>query len=258
MEARNFHTSLMGFRKKDVIAYLAEEKRQQEQQLEELRRQARELEEQLEQSEAENGAGQQQIEELQKEAKAWKDQAEALREQLSAAQGAQALAEQLLDEARQQDRDARLSLEGKIDELQARLELAETAAEASCCVDTTAETEVLRNALEQEKQRCARLEEQLACQAARPAEGETKSDQLWALCGKMERTIRQMETMLDGPYRMTCYPDVPDRSEREEPIRHESQPQPETQPQPAREAPAPKTQSKPSVSSLLQRVRGKS
>ncbi len=249
MEARNFHTSLMGFRKKDVIAYLAEEKRRQEQQQDELRRQARELEEQLEQIETENSAGQQRIEELQKEAEAWRTQIEELRELLSAAQGAQALAEQLLDEARQQERAGRLLLEGKIDQLQARLELAEAAAEASCCMDTTAETDTLRNALEQEKQRCARLEEQLACQTARPAECEPKPDQLWALCGKMERTIRQMETMLDGPYRMTCYPDVPDRPEREEP----SQPEP----QPVREAPIPKTQSKPSVSSLLQRVRGK-
>ena len=49
MENRNFHTALIGgFRKKDVISYMAEEKRQQEELLEELRSSQTELERQLE------------------------------------------------------------------------------------------------------------------------------------------------------------------------------------------------------------------
>ena len=51
MEGRNFHTALIGgFRKKDVISYLAEEKRLQEEQVEELRRNQVELEQQLDEA----------------------------------------------------------------------------------------------------------------------------------------------------------------------------------------------------------------
>ena len=57
MEGRNFHTALIGgFRKKDVVRYLAEEKRLQEEQVEELRRSQAELEQQLDEARTSVGA----------------------------------------------------------------------------------------------------------------------------------------------------------------------------------------------------------
>ena len=48
MENRNFHTSLLGgFRKKDVVSFLAEEKSRQDSALQELQQQITEAEEQL-------------------------------------------------------------------------------------------------------------------------------------------------------------------------------------------------------------------
>ena len=78
--------------------------------------------------------------------------------------------------------------------------------------------------------------------------GAQSTDQLWNLCGKMERTLRQMERMLDGPYRMTCYPEpVEQVQEAAEPVMQE-----ETF-APVAEQPAPVQA--PSVKNLLQRVR---
>ena len=78
--------------------------------------------------------------------------------------------------------------------------------------------------------------------------GAQSADQLWNLCGKMERTLRQMERMLDGPYRMTYYPEpVEQVQEAAEPVMQE-----ETF-APVAEQPAPVQA--PSVKNLLQRVR---
>ena len=61
----------------------------------------------------------------------------------------------------------------------------------------------------------------------------------------MERTLRQMERMLDGPLRMTCYP---------EPVETEEELPEEAPVCESREAPTYKT----AVSSLLNRVRRRS
>ena len=79
--------------------------------------------------------------------------------------------------------------------------------------------------------------------------GSTQStDQLWNLCGKMERTLRQMERMLDGPYRMTCYPEPMEQMQEAA----ESVVQEEVF-EPVAEQTAPVQV--PSVKNLLQRVR---
>ena len=62
------------------------------------------------------------------------------------------------------------------------------------------------------------------------------------------RTLRQMERMLDGPYRMTCYPEpVEQTQEAAEPVVQEEILEPMA------EQPAPVQA--PSVKNLLQRVR---
>lgn len=264
MEGRNFHTALMGgFRKKDVIRYLAEEKRLQEEQVEALRRGQAELEQQLDEARTDNGANRLLNEELQKEAEVLRQQLEMTRMDLNTAREAQLLAESRLTQAEARlamAEEERLALEGRlastaqenrtlsaendelrqtVTELLARPDAAQTETlrkeleaqkaynsqleekltqarlRETCGLDLPAgprEGENLRADLAAERQRVVQLEEQLRQLAAR--NGETGgSGQLWALCGKMERTIRQMEQMLDGPYRLTCYPEPVERAE---------------------------------------------
>ena len=265
MEGRNFHTALIGgFRKKDVVRYLAEEKRLQEEQVEELRRNQAELEQQLDEARTSVGADRLLNEELQGEVEALRQQLELTRMDLNTAKEAQLLAESRLTQAEAHltmAEEDRLTLEGRLtaaaqenqdlsaenDQLrQAVTELLsrpDTAAEAAelraelekqktfnrqleekltqarlnetyglkMPVDNR-EGESLRADLAAERQRVAQLESQLRQMAQRKEESGS-ADQLWALCGKMERTIRQMEQMLDGPYHMTCYPSEPLRDE---------------------------------------------
>ena len=294
MEGRNFHTALIGgFRKKDVVRYLAEEKRLQEEQVEELRRSQAELEQQLDEARTSVGADRLLNEELQGEVEALRQQLELTRMDLNTAKEAQLLAESRLTQAEED----RLTLEGRltaaaqenqglsaendqlrqtVTELLSRPDTAAEAAELRAELEKqktfnrqleekltqarlnetyglkmpvdNREGESLRADLAAERQRVAQLESQLRQMAQRKEESGS-ADQLWALCGKMERTIRQMEQMLDGPYHMTCYPS--------EPLRDEGTPifaEPEEVFTEQAERPA---KAKPSVSSLLQRVRGK-
>lgn len=294
MEGRNFHTALIGgFRKKDVVRYLAEEKRLQEEQVEELRRSQTELEQQLDEARTSVGADRLLNEELQGEVETLRQQLELTRMDLNTAKEAQLLAESRLTQAEED----RLTLEGRltaaaqenqglsaendqlrqtVTELLSRPDTAAEAAELRAELEKqktfnrqleekltqarlnetyglkmpvdNREGESLRADLAAERQRVAQLESQLRQMAQRKEESGS-ADQLWALCGKMERTIRQMEQMLDGPYHMTCYPS--------EPLRDEGTPifaEPEEGFTEQAERPA---KAKPSVSSLLQRVRGK-
>lgn len=224
MEGRNFHTALMGgFRKKDVIGYLAEEKRLQEEQVEALRRGQAELEQQLDEARTDNGANRLLNEELQKEAEVLRQQLEMTRMDLNTAKEAQLLAESRLTQAEARlamAEEERLNLEGRLasaarenQTLSAENDqLRQTVTELLARPDAAAQAEALRAELEAQKACNGQLEEQLRQLAAR--NGETGgSGQLWALCGKMERTIRQMEQMLDGPYRLTCYPEPVERAE---------------------------------------------
>lgn len=301
MEGRNFHTALIGgFRKKDVVRYLAEEKRLQEEQVEELRRSQAELEQQLDEARTSVGADRLLNEELQGEVEVLRQQLELTRMDLNTAKEAQLLAESRLTQAEARltmAEEDRLTLEGRLtaaaqenQDLSAENDqLRQTVTELLSRPDTAAEAAELRAELEKQKtfnrqleekltqarlnetyglkmpvdnregeslradlaadrQRVAQLESQLRQMAQRKEESGS-ADQLWALCGKMERTIRQMEQMLDGPYHMTCYPS--------EPLRDEGTPifaEPEEGFTEQAERPA---KAKPSVSSLLQRVRGK-
>lgn len=302
MEGRNFHTALIGgFRKKDVVSYLAEEKRLQEEQVEELLRNQADLEQQLDEARTSGGANRLLNEELQGEVEALRQQLELTRMDLNTAREAQLLAESRLTQAEGRlalAEEERLTLEERLasvgQENQAlnteNDQLREAVTELLARPDTQAENEALRAELEQQKalnsqleeklaqarlnetyglkmpadaregeslradlaaerQRVAQLESQLRQLAARKEET-GNADQLWALCGKMERTIRQMEQMLDGPYHVTCYPSEPLREEAAAPIFGE--------PEECPEEPTDRTaKARPTVSSLLQRVRGK-
>lgn len=301
MEGRNFHTALIGgFRKKDVISYLAEEKRLQEEQVEELRRNQAELEQQLDEARTDSGANRLLNEGLQSEVEVLRQQLELTRMDLNTAKEAQLLAESRLTQAEARlamAEEDRLTLEGRlaavgqenqalnaendqlreavtelldrpdpaavVETLRAELEAQKTrngeleAKLAQARINETyglkmpadcREGDSLRADLAAERQRVAQLENQLRQMAARKEET-GNADQLWALCGKMERTIRQMEQMLDGPYHVTCYPAEPLRDEMAsafgEPVDIAAEPAERI------------AKSRATVSSLLQRVRGK-
>ena len=250
MENRNFHTSLLGgFRKKDVVSFLAEEKSRQDSALQELQQQITEAEEQLQGLMEERDQALEQVLELRQQladvqaqladAQTQQDELEdrvneaALREQAMASQSAQSQAEAL------QLSEENSRLQARIEELEARPE--------PCIQVDPAELDSLRQQLQAEQQKTRELAALLQQQPqSRSCAGESM-DQLWSLCGKMERTLGQMERMLDGPYRMTCYPEPPVDRVQAEPV------MPAEEPVSVAES-APVTQA-PSVKSLLQRIR---
>ena len=239
MENRNFHTAFLGgFRKKDVVNFRAEDKRRQEESLQELNGQLEEAAEQ--------------IRELMEQRDNALEQVQALcaqREELQAELEAARQESVQLETARQES--ARLEAELQRQnirngDLQAQLAQLQEQLDARPEVDPE-ELQSLREELQAARLRAEALDARLREQPQ--SVGSTQStDQLWNLCGKMERTLRQMERMLDGPYRMTCYPEpVEQVQEAAEPVMQE-----ETF-APVAEQPAPVQA--PSVKNLLQRVR---
>ena len=239
MENRNFHTAFLGgFRKKDVVNFLAEDKRRQEENLQELNGQLEEAAEQ--------------IRELMEQRDNALEQVQALcaqREELQAALEAARQESVQLETARQEN--ARLEAELQRQnirngDLQAQLAQLQEQMDARPEVDPE-ELQSLREELQAARLRAEALDARLREQPQSKG-GAQSTDQLWNLCGKMERTLRQMERMLDGPYRMTCYPEpVEQVQEAAEPVMQE-----ETF-APVAEQPAPVQA--PSVKNLLQRVR---
>lgn len=239
MENRNFHTAFLGgFRKKDVVNFLAEDKRRQEENLQELNGQLEEAAEQ--------------IRELMEQRDNALEQVQALcaqREELQAALEAARQESVQLETARQES--ARLEAElqqqnRRNGDLQAQLAQLQEQLDARPEVDPE-ELQSLREELQAARLRAEALDARLREQPQSKGNAQS-TDQLWNLCGKMERTLRQMERMLDGPYRMTCYPEpVEQVQEASEPVMQE-----ETF-APVAEQPAPVQA--PSVKNLLQRVR---
>ena len=239
MENRNFHTAFLGgFRKKDVVNFLAEDKRRQEENLQELNGQLEEAAEQ--------------IRELMEQRDNALEQVQALcaqREELQAALEAARQESVQLETARQEN--ARLEAELQRQnirngDLQAQLAQLQEQLDTRPEVDPE-ELQSLREELQAARLRAEALDARLREQPQSKG-GAQSTDQLWNLCGKMERTLRQMERMLDGPYRMTCYPEPLEQvQEAAEPVMQEGVFEP------VAEQPAPVQA--PSVKNLLQRVR---
>ena len=241
MENRNFHTAFLGgFRKKDVVNFLAEDKRRQEESLQELNTQLEEAGEQIKQLMEQRDNALEQVQALC-----------AQREELQAALEAARQESVQLETARQEN--ARLESELQRQnirngDLQAQLAQLQEQLDARPEVDPE-ELQSLREELQAARLRAEALDARLREQPQTMGNAQS-TDQLWNLCGKMERTLRQMERMLDGPYRMTCYPEPRKEAEvYEEPIFPESPV--ETVPE------KPMTEQAPSVKHLLQRIRVK-
>lgn len=250
MENRNFHTSLVGgFRKKDVVNFLSAEKSRQDAALEDLRKQLEEAEGQLQRLMNERDLALEQVRALRLEEAELREQLgnafreqESLEERLSEA----ALREQAMASQSALSQAEALQLSEENDRLQARVEELESRPEPIPAVDP-AELNSLREQLEAERQRTEELAELLRQQPQSTGGSGQRMDQLWSLCGKMERTLGQMERMLDGPYRMTCYPEPPAPRCEAEPAMQEEIFIPV-------EEPASEVQT-PSVKTLLQRIR---
>ena len=250
MENRNFHTSLVGgFRKKDVVNFLSAEKSRQDAALEDLRKQLEEAEGQLQRLMNERDLALEQVRALRLEEAELREQLgnafreqESLEERLSEA----ALREQAMASQSALSQAEALQLSEENDRLQARVEELESRPEPIPTVDP-AELNSLREQLEAERQRTEELAELLRQQPQSTGGSGQRMDQLWSLCGKMERTLGQMERMLDGPYRMTCYPEPPAPRCEAEPAVQEPVFVPV-------EEPVPEVQT-PSVKTLLQRIR---
>ena len=239
MENRNFHTAFLGgFRKKDVVNFLAEDKRRQEENLQELNGQLEEAAEQIRELMEQRDNALEQVQALCAQREELQVELEAARQesvQLETARQENARLESELQQQNIRNGDLQAQLAQLQEQLDARPE-----------VDPE-ELQSLREELQAARLRAEALDARLREQPQSKG-GAQSTDQLWNLCGKMERTLRQMERMLDGPYRMTCYPEpVEQVQEAAEPVMQE-----ETF-APVAEQPAPVQA--PSVKNLLQRVR---
>lgn len=186
MEGQSFHTSLLGgFRKKDVIRYLAEEKRRQEETLAQLREKLEDMEQSASAPAAEqterwkNEALQARIAELQAENDRQAQQLQSLRD----------AAERCVQQARE------------MDALRDQLHGLENAREENTDTD----------ALAAARERCAQLEAQLEQLQSRGVS--TQEERLHSLCGKLEQVLELLDKAADGPRHVICYPVSPEEQE---------------------------------------------
>ena len=245
MEGRNFRTAVFGgFRKKDVISFLAEDKSQQEEVLQDLRQQLEEAEAQVRSLMAQRDHALEQVQLLRADADRAQEDTAAARRQAEDASARQAALEEHLHACEQEN----ASLQQKNAALQDRNAALETQLAARADLDG-GELQALREELQTQRRRAEELETKVQQQPRVKSMPAESTDQLWALCGKMERTLGQMERMLDGPYRMTCYPEPPE--ERAEPVEIFPAEGASCAAEPAPQAEAP------AVKNLLQRIRVK-
>lgn len=187
MDRQSFHTSLLGgFRKKDVVAYLAEERQRQRQELEELQEKLTALEHSAADTESQDRAGRQQAEELQAQLEALQEENRQQAEEL-----------ETLRAAADRSRTVR---DMELETLRARIRTLEAGQ------NTPRELQQSRQALEEQRQRADRLEEELRQLQNAKVVGADREEQLRVLCRKLERSLELLDRAMDGPHHMVCYP----------------------------------------------------
>ena len=187
MDRQSFHTSLLGgFRKKDVVAYLAEERQRQRQVLEELQEKLAALEHSAADTESQDRAGRQQAEELQAQLEALQEENRQQAEEL-----------ETLRAAADRSRTVR---DMELETLRARIRTLEAGQ------NTPRELQQSRLALEEQRQRADRLEEELRQLQNAKVVGADREEQLRVLCRKLERSLELLDRAMDGPHHMVCYP----------------------------------------------------
>ena len=187
MDRQSFHTSLLGgFRKKDVVAYLAEERQRQRQELEELQEKLAALEHSAADTESQDRAGRQQAEELQAQLEALQEENRQQAEEL-----------ETLRAAADRSRTVR---DMELETLRARIRTLEAGQ------NTPRELQQSRQTLEEQRQRADRLEEELRQLQNAKVVGADREEQLRVLCRRLERSLELLDRAMDGPHHMVCYP----------------------------------------------------
>lgn len=244
MDRQSFHTSLLGgFRKKDVVAYLAEERQRQRQELEELQEKLTALEHSAADTESQDRAGRQQAEELQAQLEALQEENRQQAEEL-----------ETLRAAADRSRTVR---DMELETLRARIRTLEAGQ------NTPRELQQSRLALEEQQQRADRLEEELRQLQNAKVVGADREEQLRVLCRRLERSLELLDRAMDGPHHMVCYPVTEEDKTllRQSGVILGSVPQ-ETPAQPAEPQPAEPDKKPPeepgdaTVSRLMEKVRG--
>lgn len=244
MDRQSFHTSLLGgFRKKDVVAYLAEERQRQRQEMEELQEKLAALEHSAADTESQDRAGRQQAEELQAQLEALQEENRQQAEEL-----------ETLRAAADRSRTVR---DMELETLRARIRTLEAGQ------NTPRELQQSRLALEEQRQRADRLEEELHQLQNAKVVGADREEQLRVLCRKLERSLELLDRAMDGPHHMVCYPVTEEDKTllRQSGVILGSVPQ-ETPAQPAEPQPAEPDKKPPeepgdaTVSRLMEKVRG--
>lgn len=244
MDRQSFHTSLLGgFRKKDVVAYLAEERQRQRQELEELQEKLAALEHSAADTESQDRAGRQQAEELQAQLEALQEENRQQAEEL-----------ETLRAAADRSRTVR---DMELETLRARIRTLEAGQ------NTPRELQQSRQALEEQRQRADRLEEELRQLQNAKVVGADREEQLRVLCRRLERSLELLDRAMDGPHHMVCYPVTEEDKTllRQSGVILGSVPQ-ETPAQPAEPQPAepgkkpPEEPGDATVSRLMEKVRG--
>lgn len=249
MDRQSFHTSLLGgFRKKDVVAYLAEERQRQRQELEELQEKLAALEHSAADTESQDRAGRQQAEELQAQLEALQEENRQQAEEL-----------ETLRAAADRSRTVR---DMELETLRARIRTLEAGQ------NTPRELQQSRQALEEQRQRADRLEEELRQLQNAKVVGADREEQLRVLCRRLERSLELLDRAMDGPHHMVCYPVTEEDktllrqsgvilgSVPQETPAQPAEPQPE-EPQPAAQDEKPTEEpGDATVSRLMEKVRG--
>lgn len=187
MDRQSFHTSLLGgFRKKDVVAYLAEERQRQRQELEELQEKLAALEHSAADTESQDRAGRQQAEEMQAQLEALQEENRQQAEEL-----------ETLRAAADRSRTVR---DMELETLRARIRTLEAGQ------NTPRELQQSRLALEEQRQRADRLEEELRQLQNAKVVGADREEQLRVLSRRLERSLELLDRAMDGPHHMVCYP----------------------------------------------------
>ena len=244
MDRQSFHTSLLGgFRKKDVVAYLAEERQRQRQELEELQDKLTAMERAAAETETQDQTSRQQAEELQAQLEALQEENRQQAEEL-----------ETLRAAADRSRTVR---DMELETLRARIRTLEAGQ------NTPRELQQSRQALEEQRQRADRLEEELCQLQNAKVVGADREEQLRVLCRRLERSLELLDRAMDGPHHMVCYPVTEEDKTllRQSGVILGSVPQ-ETPAQPAEPQPAQPDKKPPeepgdaTVSRLMEKVRG--
>lgn len=242
MSGQSFHTALFGgFRKKDVVSYLSDERQKQTEELEALQEQIKGLEESAEEASANSKVSQQLAADLQSELETANAEKAARIEEIGMLRAQLEEMREQFEELKASDAAEREILLSRVNKLEAQAISPE-------------QLKAMNDALWTEKENVSRLQGQLLSSYRQSAEASDSAEVLRALCERMENTL---DHLLEGPYYLARYTRE-ETGTTEEPVQAAPAP---TEPEP--EEPAGKktavirnaAQPKNSVSQLLSRIR---